>query len=484
MTNTLTEAVDFISASRAITNRLPSRTNLENHWMPFTDNKSFKQEPRLLVRGEGIHLWNNKGERLIDGSSGLFSVPCGHCRPEIAAAVHKQLLELDYTSPFLRGHPKSFELANRLAAMTPEPLNHIFYGNSGSEAVDTAMKIVMAYNYARRQSQKNIFVSRERAYHGVNIGGTSLGGIVKNREAFTSVLPGVTYMRSTATPDQKFIKGQPADGGKELASDLLRIVQMYGENRIAACFVEPIAGSTGVLVPPEGYLERLRQICDQYDILLVFDEVITGFGRTGSAFAAQEFDVTPDIITMSKAMTNAAQPMSGVAVHDRIYDTVVNGSETDMIEFFHGYTYSGHPAACAASLATLDIYEKENLFQRAKDLSGYFLDSVFALQDHPLITDIRGYGMLAAFDLSVDEKPGRRGHDFQKRLFDAGVHVKTTGDAALIAPPFVIEKSEIDDMCGIIRETLDSYTRVSSTSPGTAPNGPAPNLGPDVAIHE
>ena len=233
---------------------------------------------------------------------------------------------------------------------------------------------------------------------------------------------------------------------------------MYGESRIAACFVEPIAGSTGVLVPPEGYLERLREICDQYDILLVFDEVITGFGRTGSAFAAQEFNVTPDIITMAKAMTNAAQPMSGVAVHDRVYDTVVGSAEENMIEFFHGYTYSGHPAACAASLATLEIYEKENLFQRVSDLSGYFLDSIFALQDHPVITDIRGYGMMAAFDLLVGEKPGRRGHDFQGRLFDAGVHIKTTGDAALIAPPFIIERSEIDDMCGIIREVLDSYT--------------------------
>ena len=457
MTNTLTEAVDFISELAMTAEQDSPCADLENHWMPFTDNKSFKQDPRLLVKGEGIYLWNSRGERLIDGCSGLFSVPCGHCRPEIAAAVHKQLLELDYTSPFLRGQPKSFELANRIAAMTPEPLNHIFYGNSGSEAVDTAMKIVMAYNYARGQSQKNIFVSRERAYHGVNIGGTSLGGIVKNREAFTSVLPGVTYIRSTATPDRKFVRGQPADGGEELADDLLRMVQMYGQNRIAACFVEPIAGSTGVLVPPVGYLERLREICDQYDILLVFDEVITGFGRTGSAFAAQEFGVTPDIITMAKAMTNAAQPMSGVAVHDRIYETVVNGDESGMIEFFHGYTFSGHPAACAASLATLDIYEKENLFQRAKDLSGYFLDSIFALQGHPLVTDIRGYGMLAAIDLSVDERPGRRGHDFQKRLFDAGVHVKTTGDAALIAPPFIIEKSEIGDMCGIIREALDSY---------------------------
>ena len=458
MTNTLTEAVDFISGISASTNQHDSCTGLESHWMPFTDNKTFKQNPRLLVKGEGIYVWNTRGERLIDGSSGLFSVACGHCRPEIAAAVHKQLTELDYTSPFLRGHPKSFELANRIAAIIPEPLNHIFYGNSGSEAVDTAMKIVMAYNFARRESQKNIFVSRNRAYHGVNMGGTSLGGIVKNREAFTSILPGVTYMRDTAIHDRKFIKGQPAEGGEDLADDLLRIIKMYGEDRIAACFIEPIAGSTGVLVPPEGYLERLRDICDQYDIVLVFDEVITGFGRTGSAFAAQEFGVTPDIITMAKAMTNAAQPMSGVAVHDRIYDTVVGTTEENMIEFFHGYTYSGHPAACAASLATLDIYEKENLFQRAKDLSGFFLDSVFALQEHPLITDIRGYGMLAAIDLLVEERPGMRGHDFQKRLFDAGVHVKTTGDAALIAPPFIIEKSEIDDMCGIIREVLDSYT--------------------------
>ena len=435
-----------------------SSTDLENHWMPFTDNKSFKQDPRMITGAEGIYLWNNKGERLIDGSSGLFAVACGHCRPEITAAVHEQLRQLDFTAPFLRGQPKSFELAKRIAALTPNPLNHIFYGNSGSEAVDTAMKIVMAYNFARGEAQRNIFVSRERAYHGVNIGGTALSGIANNREAFTGVLPNVTHMRSTLSPDQKFIKGQPKEGGEELANDLLRAVQLYGANRISACFVEPIAGSTGVIVPPEGYLQRLREICDEHDILLVFDEVITGFGRTGSAFASQEFGVTPDIITMAKAMTNAAQPMSGVAVHDNIYDTVINSCSENVVEMFHGYTYSGHPAACAAGLATLDIFEKENLFQRAKDLSDYFLDAIFSLQDHPMVTDIRGYGMLAAFDVAVDGTPGRRGHNFQKRLFDAGVHVKTTGDAALVAPPFVIEKSEINDMREIFLEVLDSYS--------------------------
>ena len=459
MVNTVTEVVQETPEQGKITSEGPdiSSADLESHWMPFTDNKSFKKDPRFIVKGEGIYVWNNKGQKIIDGSSGLFAVACGHCRPEIADAVFAQLQELDFTAPFLRGQPKSFELAKRIAALTPDPLNHVFFANSGSEAVDTAMKIALAYNFARGQGQRNLFVSCERAYHGVNLDGTSLSGIVKNREVFGNVLTNVVHMHSTLALKQKFIKGQPEEDGVELADDLLRAVQTYGAKSIAACFVEPIAGSTGVIVPPKDYLQRLREICDEYDILLIFDEVITGFGRTGSAFASQEFGVTPDIITMAKAMTNAAQPMSAVAVHDKIYGTVINGSPDNVIEFFHGYTYSGHPVTCAAALATLDIYKKENLFQRANEMSPYFLDSIFSLKDHPLVTDIRGYGMLAAFDIAAEGGPGLRGHDFQKRLFDAGVHVKTTGDTALIAPPLIIEKSEIDDMCGIFREVLDSY---------------------------
>ncbi len=426
---------------------------LENQWMPFTANREFKADPRLLVRGEGIHYWNHKGEKIIDASSGLFCVAAGHGRREIAEAVGKQLLELDYGPPFQMGHPASFEVARRVAALTPDDLNHIFFGNSGSEAVDTALKIAMAYHRARGEGQRQRFVSRERAYHGVNIGGTSMSGLMKNRETFGAVMPGVVHMRHTWLPENRFTKGQP-ERGAELAEDLQRFADLFGGHTIAACMVEPIAGSTGILVPPKGYLERLREICDHHGILLIFDEVICGFGRTGKAFAAQSFGVTPDMMTMAKAITNAAQPMGAVAVREGIYDTVVDAAPEGAIELFHGYTYSGHPAACAAALATLDIYEKEGLFERAAELSPYFLDAVFALQDLDAITDIRGYGMLAGFDVAPGPIPGMRGQDIMKRLFAAGVYIKFTGDCGLIAPPFILEKSDIDEICAVVREVL------------------------------
>ena len=426
---------------------------LENQWMPFTANREFKADPRLLVRGQGMHYWNHKGEKIIDASSGLFCVAAGHGRREIAEAVGKQLLELDYGPPFQMGHPASFEVARRVAALTPGDLNHVFFGNSGSEAVDTALKIAMAYHRARGEGQRQRFVSRERAYHGVNIGGTSMSGLMKNRETFGAVMPGVVHMRHTWLPENRFIKGQP-ERGAELAEDLQRFADLLGGHTIAACMVEPIAGSTGVLVPPKGYLERLREICDHHGILLIFDEVICGFGRTGKAFAAQSFGVTPDMMTMAKAITNAAQPMGAVAVREGIYDTVVDAAPEGAIELFHGYTYSGHPAACAAALATLDIYEKEGLFERAAELSPYFLDTVFALQDLDAITDIRGYGMLAGFDVAPGPIPGMRGQDFMKRLFAAGVYIKFTGDCGLIAPPLISEKSDIDEICAVVREVV------------------------------
>lgn len=300
------------------------------------------------------------------------------------------------------------------------------------------------------------FVSRERAYHGVNIGGTSLGGMVKNREAFGAGLPAVAHMRHTWLPENKFTKGQP-ENGAELADDLQRHVQLYGQETIAACFVEPIAGSVGVLVPPKGYLERLREICDAHRILLVFDEVICGFGRTGKAFGAQSFGVVPDVMTMAKALTNGAQPMGAVAVQEHIYNTIVDAAPEESVEFFHGYTYSGHPAACAAGLAALDIYKKEALFERAEELSPYFLEAVFALSDIPVITDLRGYGMIAGFDVSPASTAGARGYEIQKHLFEAGLHVKMTGDTGIIAPPFIAEESHIDELCGIIREVLGRY---------------------------
>lgn len=352
--------------------------SLEHYWMPFTSNRDFKAHPRIFVRAEGVHYWNHLGEQIIDGSSGLFCCAAGHGRREIADAVANQIMELDYGPPFQGGHPAQFELARRVAALTPEGIDKVFFTNSGSESVDTAIKIALAYHRARGQGQRMRMVSRERAYHGVNIGGTSLSGLVKNRDAFGVGMAGVAHMRHTWLAENRFTKGQP-EHGVELADDLERIAAMYGPDTVAAVFIEPIAGSTGTLVPPVGYLERVREICDKRGILLVFDEVITGFGRTGKAFAAQSFNVKPDIMTMAKALTNGNQPMGAVAVDDSIYDTICDASPGAAIEFFHGYTYSGHPAACAAGIATMEIYEREGLFQRAAELSPYFLDAFFSL---------------------------------------------------------------------------------------------------------
>jgi beta-alanine--pyruvate transaminase len=332
----------------------------------------------------------------------------------------------------------------------------VFFCNSGSESVDTAIKIALAYHRARGDGQRTRFVSRERAYHGVNIGGVSLAGMVKNRETFGAVMPGVLHMRHTWSPEARFTRGQP-EKGAELADDLQRFVDLYGASTIAACFVEPIAGSTGVLVPPKGYLDRLRKICDTHGILLVFDEVICGFGRTGKAFGAQSFGVTPDMITMAKALTNGAQPMGAVAVSDKVYGTIVDSAPDHAVELFHGYTYSAHPAACAAGIAALTIYEKEGLFQRAAEMSPYFLDAIYSLKGIPAIADIRGYGMLAGVELAMDGKPGARGLDATKRLFAAGLHVKFTGDAGIVAPPFIAEKSHIDQIVDILRKVLQQY---------------------------
>ena len=429
------------------------RISLDEYWMPFTPNREFKADPRMIVRAEGMYYWNDRGEKLIDASSGLFCCAAGHGRREIAEAVGRQLAELDFSAPFLRGHPKQFELATRIAEMTPGDLNRVFFANSGSEAVESAMKIALAYHQARGQGGRTMFVSRERAYHGVNFGGVSLSGLVNNRRKFGAGLPGVAHMRHTHLPENLFVPGEGAHGA-ELADDLVRIVNLYGAENIAACFVEPIAGSTGVLVPPKGYLKRLREICDQHGILLVFDEVITGWGRTGQPFAAQSFGVTPDMITMAKAVTNGAQPMGAVAASERIHDTIMAAAPEGAIEFFHGYTYSGHPAACAAGLATLDIYRRDGLFERARALAPYFLEGLFSLKDLPVVTDIRGYGMLGGIDVAADGAPGRRGHVFQKKLFDNGLHLKTTGDCAIVAPPLIAEKSHIDMIVDILRRTL------------------------------
>jgi len=430
--------------------------DMYNYWMPFTGNRDFKSDPRIMVRGEGVYVWNQNGDRVLDGSSGLFCCAAGHSRPEIAGAVYEQMKELAYAPPFQVAQPKAFELARRVAALTPADLDHIFFVNSGSESVDTAMKIAYAYHYARGEGQRIRFASRERAYHGVNMGGVSLSGMIKNRQAFGPGLPGVAHMRHTWLPEHRMVKGQP-EAGAELADDLERIAMNFGPDTIAACIVEPIAGSTGCLVPPKGYLERLREICDRHGILLIFDEVICGFGRTGKPFASDSFGVLPDIMTMAKALTNAAQPMGAVAVNNKVHDAIMNAAPGKSIELFHGYTYSAHPAACAAGLATLDIYEKEKLFDKAAGLSGYFLDSIFALNDLPVVNDIRGYGLIAAVELKPGDAPGARGLEVQKRLFKAGLHVKFTGDTGIPAPPFVSEKEHIDEMCGILREVLGAY---------------------------
>jgi len=430
--------------------------SLERHWMPFTNNREFKREPRLFDRASGMHYWTPTGRKVLDGSSGLFTTPAGHCRAEIATAVAKQLQTLDFTPSFMRGHPGAFALADGVAALTPKGLDHVFFCNSGSEAVDTAMKIALAYHLARKEGQRTYFVSRERAYHGVNIGGTALGGMVRNREAFGALMPAVLHLRHTLLPENRLTRGM-GTRGVELADDLSRFVNLVGDKRIAAVFVEPIAGSTGVIVPPRGYLERLREICDRYGILLVFDEVICGFGRTGEPFAAATFGVTPDLITMAKALTNGAQPMGAVAVHDSVYRTVVDAAPDGAPEFFHGYTYSAHPAACAAGLATLEIYKSEQLFAKGRELSGYFLDAMFALQDLAAVNDVRGFGMLAGIEIKPGKAAGVRGNELQAKLFDRGLHVKTTGDVAIMAPAFIASRADIDLMGSILRDAIAEY---------------------------
>ncbi len=426
---------------------------MQPFWMPFSANKEFKTEPRLFTRAKGMYFYTPDGREVIDASSGLFCVAAGHCRDEIAQAVFEQLQTLDFTAPFLRGHPKAFELAERITHYTPEGLNRVFFTNSGSESVDTAMKIALAYHRTQGQPQRQLFVSRERAYHGVNMGGVSLAGMVNNRRTYGTGLAGVYHMRHTALPENKFVKGQP-DKGADLADDLLRLCNLYGGENIAACFVEPVAGSFGCLPPPKGYLDRLREICTQHGILLVFDEVITGWGRMGKPFAAQAFGVTPDLMTMAKALTNGAQPMGAVAAKQEIYDTITNAGPAKGVEFFHGYTYSAHPASCAAGLAMMDIFAKERLIERAAAMSPKFIDAIHSLQDCPVVTDIRSVGLMAAVDVAMDGAPGARGHEVQKRLYDAGLNLKNTGDALIIAPPFVAEDQHLDEIVGKLRQVL------------------------------
>ena len=426
---------------------------MQSFWMPFSANKEFKAEPRLFARAKGMYFYTPDGREVIDASSGLFCVAAGHCRPEIADAVYAQLQTLDFTAPFLRGQSKAFELAERITHYTPEGLNRIFFTNSGSEAVDTAMKIALAYHRVRGQAQRQLFVSRERAYHGVNMGGVALAGMVNNRRAYGPGLSGVYHMRHTALRENKFTPGQP-EHGAELADDLQRFCALYGGENIAAVFVEPVAGSFGCLPPPKGYLNRLRSICDQHGILLVFDEVITGWGRLGSNFGAQAFGVTPDLMTMAKALTNGAQPMGAVAAQQAIYDTITEAGPKQGVEFFHGYTYSAHPAACAAGLAMMELFANERLVERAAAMSPRFMQAMHSLRDCAVVVDIRSSGLMAAVEVAMDGSPGARGHEAQKRLYDIGLNLKSTGDALIVAPPLVMEDKHLDEIVSKLRTVL------------------------------
>ncbi len=442
-----------------------NRTNIPNslneHWMPFTDNKNFKKNPRLITDAKGVYLTNHEGKKMIDASSGLFCNPLGHGRKEITEAVSKQLDKLDYCQPFNQGYGGSFELATRIAKKTPEGINRIFYTICGSTAVETAIKIAIAYHRAKGDSKRFRFVGRERGYHGMNIGATTVGGMINNVKTFASVLmPGVQHMRHTHLPEHKFVKGQP-ETGVEMAEDLERIAMNFGGENIAACIIEPIAGSTGTLVPPKGYLKRIREICDKHGILLIFDEVITGWGRTGSAFAAQEWNVKPDIMTMAKATTNGVVPMGVVAVKEEIYDSVLDASSAPegTPELFHGYTYSGIPVAVAAALAVQDIFDKEDIFKRAKEMSPYLQDGLQSLKDLKEIVSIRGYGMMGGIEIKMKDKPGKAGYQVFKHCYDVGVNFKNTGDNLIIAPQFICEKKHIDEIIEKLRTGISNYSK-------------------------
>ena len=433
--------------------------SLNEHWMPFTSNRDFKESPRLIVEAKGVYLKNHQGQTQIDASSGLFCNPLGHGREEIINAITNQLKKLDYAQPFQQGFGGSFELATKISKHTPGHLNRIFYTICGSTAVETAIKIAVAYHKARGEGHRFRFVGRERGYHGMNIGATSVGGMINNVKTFANVLmPGVLHMRHTHLPEHKFVSGQP-ETGAEMAEDLERICTNFGSENIAACIVEPIAGSTGTLVPPKGYLQRLREICDKHGILLVFDEVITGWGRTGSPFASQEYGVTPDIITMAKATTNGISPLGAVACKEEIYDTVMDGSPKGTIELFHGYTYSGIPVSVAAGLAVQDIFEKDDIFNRAKNLSPYFQEGLMSLKDIDVVDNIRGYGMMGGIDIKMHKKPGAAGFTCFKHCYDAGVNFKATGDCLIIAPMFICEKKHIDEIIEKLRTGITNYSK-------------------------
>jgi beta-alanine--pyruvate transaminase len=435
-----------------IVSALPS--NLDAFWMPFTANRQFKAAPRLLSRAEGMYYWTPEGRQVLDAAAGLWCVNAGHCRREISDAVARQIAVMDYAPPFQMGHPLAFELANALVEIAPTGIDRVFFTNSGSESVDTALKIAAAFHRVRGEAGRTRFIGRERAYHGVGFGGISVGGMVNNRKFFGALLPGVDHLRHTHDPERNsYSRGLPRHGADH-ADDLERLVALHDASTIAAVIVEPIAGSTGVLLPPEGYLQRLRDICTKHGILLIFDEVITGFGRTGSAFASQEFGVVPDMMTCAKGLTNGAVPMGAVLVKREIHDAFMSGPP-GTIELFHGYTYSAHPVACAAGLATQKLY-RAGLFEQARSMAPYWSDAVHALKGRRHLIDLLAYGLVAGIELEArGGAPGDRGYEALVRAFEAGVLVRTTGDTIALSPPLIVDRAQVDRIFEVLGSVID-----------------------------
>ncbi|CAN5300720.1 aspartate aminotransferase family protein [soil metagenome] len=435
----------------------PAALKMDAHWMPFTANRQFKAAPRLMAKAAGMHYWTPEGRQVLDGAAGLWCVNAGHARPKIVKAIAEQAQEMDYAPPFNMGHPKSFELAERLVELTPAALNKVFFTNSGSEAVETALKMAIGYHRARGEGSRTRLIGRERGYHGVNFGGISVGGIVGNRKAFGPLVPGVDHLRHTHDLARNaYSRGVP-EHGADLADDLERMVALHDASTIAAVIVEPVAGSTGVLLPPKGYLQRLRSICDKHGILLIFDEVITGFGRLGSPFAATHFGVTPDLMCVAKGITNGCVPMGAVFATQAIHDAFMTGPE-HLIEFPHGYTYSAHPLACAAALGTLDTYAEEGLLTRAAKMAPVFENALHSLKGVPNVIDIRNIGLVGGIELQpIAGDPGKRAFNVFLECWERGVFIRTTGDTIALSPPLIVEESHIDQIVSTIADVLKKH---------------------------
>jgi beta-alanine--pyruvate transaminase len=429
--------------------------DLSAFWMPFTANRQFKKAPRMFVGAKDMHYTTSDGRQVLDGTAGLWCVNAGHCRPKIVEAIAEQAAELDYAPAFQMGHPKAFELANALVQIAPEGLNHVMYTNSGSESVETALKTAIAYHRVKGEGARTRLIGRERGYHGVNFGGISVGGIVTNRKMFGTLLGGVDHMPHTHTPGKnQFTRGEREGGGEDLASELERIITLHDASTIAAVIVEPVAGSTGVLIPPKGYLKKLREITKKHGILLIFDEVITGFGRVGTPFAADYFDVIPDMIVCAKGLTNGVIPMGAVLVTSEIHDAFMQGPE-HMIEFFHGYTYSGNPIAAATGLATLETYKDEGLLTRGAELASYWEDALHSLKGLPHVIDIRNLGLIGAVELEpIAGSPTKRAFAAFVKGFEEGILIRTTGDIIAMSPPLIISKAQIDELIGKLGSIL------------------------------